>query len=84
MLINLKGIFVPIAFAVIISILLNSLVNKLRRRGVKRILAIIIALLSGIIVVSGILYFISTQVMNFSDNLPALKIKFNEPLQNAD
>ena len=77
-LMNLKGIFVPIAFAVIISILLNSLVNKLRRRGVKRILAIVIALFIGIVTVSGLLYFISTQLMHFSDNLPALKIKFNE------
>ena len=77
-LMSLKGIFVPIAFAVIISILLNSLVNKLRRRGVKRILAIVIALFIGIVTVSGLLYFISTQLMHFSDNLPALKIKFNE------
>ena len=77
-LMSLKGIFVPIAFAVVISILLNSLVNKLRRRGVKRILAIVIALFIGIVTVSGLLYFISTQLMHFSDNLPALKIKFNE------
>ena len=77
-LMSLKGIFVPIAFAVIISILLNSLVNKLRRRGVKRILAIVIALFIGIVTVSGLLYFISTQLMHFSENLPALKIKFNE------
>ena len=77
-LMSLKGIFVPIAFAVIISILLNSLVNKLRRRGVKRILAIVIALFIGIVTVSGLLYFISTQLMHFSDNLPVLKIKFNE------
>ena len=77
-LMSLKGIFVPIAFVVIISILLNSLVNKLRRRGVKRILAIVIALFIGIVTVSGLLYFISTQLMHFSDNLPALKIKFNE------
>lgn len=77
-LVSLKGIFVPIAFAVVISILLNSLVNKLRRRGVKRILAIVIALFIGIVTVSGLLYFISTQLMHFSENLPALKIKFNE------
>lgn len=77
-LVNLKGIFVPIAFAVVISILLNSLVNKLRRRGVKRILAIVIALFIGLVTVSGLLYFISTQLMHFSENLPALKIKFNE------
>ena len=77
---NLKGIFVPIAFAGIVSILLNSIVNKLQRRGVKRVFAIVLALFLGIVVVGSILYFISTQLMNFSDNLPALKIKFNEHL----
>lgn len=75
---NLKGILAPISFAVIISILLNSLVNKLQRRGVKKVLAIVISLVLGMLVVGGILYFISTQIMNFSENLPILKIKFNE------
>ena len=77
---TLKSIIAPIAFALIIAILLNPLVNKLQRKGVKRILAITIALLLTIVVVGGILYFISTQIMSFGDNLPVLKQKFNEHL----
>lgn len=74
----LKGILAPIAFSLIIGILLNPLVNKLQQKGVKKILAIIISLALTILIIGGILYFISTQVMNFGDNLPALKLKFNE------
>ncbi len=77
---NLKSILAPIAFALLLSILLNSLVNKLQRRGLKKILAIAISLVIGMLIVGGILYFISTQIMNFSENLPLLKIKFNEQI----
>ncbi len=79
---TLKSILAPIAFSLIIAILLNPLVGKLQRKGVKRILAIVIALLLATVVVSGIIYFISTQVMSFGDNLPILKQKFNEHLMD--
>ena len=77
---TLKSILAPIAFALIITILLNPLVTKLQQKGIKRVLAIMLALLLAIVVVGGILYFISTQIMNFGDNLPVLKQKFNEHL----
>lgn len=77
---NLKEILAPIAFSFIIAILLNPLVNKLQQKGVKRIIAIALSLALAFVIVGGILYFISTQIMNFGDNLPQLKIKFNEHL----
>lgn len=77
---TLKGIIAPIAFALIIAILLNPLVGKLQRKGIKRILAIVISLMLAFIIVGGILYFISSQIMKFGDNLPQLKLKFNEHL----
>ena len=77
---NLKEILAPIAFSFIIAILLNPLVNKLQQKGVKRIIAIALSLTLAFVIVGGILYFISTQIMNFGDNLPQLKIKFNEHL----
>jgi predicted PurR-regulated permease PerM len=76
----LKEIVAPIAFSLIIAILLNPLVNKMQRKGINKILAISLALLLAFIVVGGILFFISSQIMNFGDNLPELKLKFNEHL----
>ena len=75
---NLKEIMAPMAFSLIIAILLNPLVTRLQKKGLHKILAIAISLLIALVIVGGILYFISTQVMNFGDNLPELKIKFNE------
>lgn len=77
---NLKGILAPIAFSFIIAILLNPLVNRLQRKGVHKVVSIFLALALAIIIVGGILFFISTQILNFGDNLPELKIKFNEHL----
>lgn len=76
----LKGILAPIAFSLIIAILLNPLVTKLQRKGVNKILAIFLGLLLALVIVGGILFFITTQVINFGDNLPELKVKFNEHL----
>lgn len=75
---NLQEILSPIAFSMIIAILLNPLVNKLQQKGVNKIAAIALSLTIAFIIVAGILYFISSQIMAFGDNLPALKVKFNE------
>ena len=75
---SLSDILAPIAFSFVIAILLNPFVNKLQQKRVNKVLAISIALTITIVCVAGILYFISTQLMNFGDNLPALKVKFNE------
>ena len=74
----LSDILAPIAFSFVIAILLNPLVNKLQRKGIKKILAISLALAITIIAVSAIVYFISSQLVHFGDNLPQLKQKFNE------
>ena len=79
---NLKGILAPIAFSFIISILLNPLVNRMQRKGLNRVLSIFLSLALAIFLVGGILFFISSQVMSFGDNLPELKLKFNAQVLN--
>ena len=75
---TLADILAPIAFSMIIAILLNPLVNKFQRKGMNKVLAISIALFIALAVVAGIMYFITAQMLNFSDSFPQLKIKFNE------
>lgn len=79
-LLNLRDILVPIAFSVIIAILLNPLVNKFKRHKVSHVFSIIIAMLIAIIVFAAILYFLSSQIVGFGDNLPLLKSKFSNLL----
>lgn len=77
MLFELKSIMIPLAFAVMISILLNPLVNFLTNKKINRVVAISIALLLTILFVAGICYFISSQIVKFSDNMPMLEKKFS-------
>ncbi len=74
----LKGILIPIAFATMIAILLNPFVNKLRQKKIPNILAIIIALLVTILLIAGVMVFISSQIVKFSENMPVLQQKFSE------
>ena len=78
MLYILRDIMVPLAFALMIAILLNPFVNMLVRKKINRIVAISIALLVTILVVAGLMYFISSQIARFTDNMPMLEKKFSE------
>jgi predicted PurR-regulated permease PerM len=72
----LRGILVPFSFALIIAILLNPLVNRFRRMGAGRVVAIIFSMLIALVVFGGVMYFLSSQIVGFSENFPALKEKF--------
>lgn len=78
---TLRGILVPFSFALIIAILLNPLVNKFQRIGVGKVFAIIFSMLIALLVFGGIMYFISSQVVGLSENLPILKEKLLQLLQ---
>ncbi|MBC7552373.1 MAG: AI-2E family transporter [Taibaiella sp.] len=70
----LEEILVPVAFALLISILLNPLNNRLESK-LPKTLSILITLTLMISVVGGIFYFLSTQIATFSESIPALQAK---------
>ncbi|MEO6820410.1 MAG: AI-2E family transporter [Ginsengibacter sp.] len=74
----LRSVLVPLSFAMMFSILLNPFVNWIESKGVNKIVAISLALLTAILVVSGIMLFISSQVANFTENVPILEKKMGE------
>ncbi|HZI68925.1 MAG TPA: AI-2E family transporter, partial [Hanamia sp.] len=82
MLFVLRSIMVPLAFALMIAILLNPFVNFINKRGVSRVVSISIALLITILLVAGLCYFVSSQIVKFSDNLPVLQKKFTVLFHN--
>lgn len=75
MLYMLGDLLVPIAFAVLLAILLNPFYNKLRSFKIPKVLAITLTLFSLIIFIAAILYFLSSQIIQFGDAIPALKAK---------
>jgi predicted PurR-regulated permease PerM len=70
----LSDVFIPLAFAVLIAILLNPLYSRLASR-IPKIPAILLTLLIGFIVVFTLFYFMSTQIAGFIKSLPLLQKK---------
>jgi predicted PurR-regulated permease PerM len=73
-----QSIFVPLVFALFISILVNPIVNFLIRHKVPRIIAIFVGLLVVMILTAALLFFISMQFSMFAKTYPELKLKFTE------
>lgn len=70
----LGGIIVPLAFAALIAILLNPLYVRLEK-FMPKVAAIILSILFGILIIAGLLYFLSTQISGFVDRIPLLQQK---------
>ncbi|MEO6671731.1 MAG: AI-2E family transporter [Ferruginibacter sp.] len=78
-----QDIIIPLIYAFLIAVLLNPFVNFLCRHRCHRVLSILLSILLGFIIVTAIIYFITSQVIKFGDNLPQLKEKFNLVYQQA-
>lgn len=79
-LLNLRDILTPLAFALIISILLNPLVNRFQRKKIPRGVAIVLAMFIALVIIIAVVYFLSTQIAQFSESFPMLSQKFNQLL----
>src|ERR1700744_2014472 len=77
---NLRDILVPFTFALLVAILLNPVVNRLESWKVPKVPSIAIALLVAIVVIGAVWYFLATQMMHFTSQLPELEKKANELL----
>ena len=75
-----QNIIVPLAFALFLSILLLPFCSFMERHGLPRWVAIIICVLTLFIGVGLIIYFISTQLMSFSEAAPDLKVRLQNHL----
>jgi predicted PurR-regulated permease PerM len=72
----LGDILVPVAFAVLIAILLNPLYSWLEKL-MPKVPAILVTLLVASVVIAALFYFLSTQIGVFTDSLPELKKKIS-------
>lgn len=73
-----QDILVPFAFAILLSVLLLPVVSFLEKRNIPRVLSIAISLILSFILIGSIIYFLSTQIANFVDDIPSLKKHLTE------
>ncbi|MEP6677337.1 MAG: AI-2E family transporter, partial [Ferruginibacter sp.] len=75
---TLSDIMIPLAFALLLAILLNPMTNWFKRKKIKHGLAITLSVIIAIIGIAAVIYFLSTQIARFGEELPAMKKKFAE------
>lgn len=78
-----RGIVVPFFFAVLLSMVLNPMVGFLTRHRIDRVLSIILCLILALGIIFGILYFLSTQIGGFLEDIPVLKQRMAEVMGNV-
>ncbi len=73
-----RDILVPLAFAVLLAVLLNPILQFLERLKFPKLLAITLTVLLAIGIVVGLAFFITFQIGQFTEALPQLKAKLIE------
>lgn len=79
---SLQEIIVPFAFAGLIAILVNPIYNRFQRWKFNKIVAIVLTIFIAILVVGGIMFFLSSQIVQFGDMVPQLEKKTMKLLDN--
>lgn len=69
-----QAIFVPLYLSVLISILLLPIANLLERIHFPRALASLVSVLVAFVIISFIIYLLSSQIISFLNDIPAIKI----------
>ena len=78
-----KSLLVPLFFSFLVAILLHPLVIFFEKRGFRRGLASITSLLIFMLLIGGLFYFFSHQVVRLSRDLPSLQEKILEKWQDV-
>src|SRR3990170_7276247 len=73
-----SDIIIPFAFAALLAILLMPLNNYLERKKISRPTAIFATLIGSFLLIFGIIYFLSIQILAFFDDIPIIKERINE------
>ena len=72
-----NDIIIPFALALLLAILLIPLNKFLEKRKISRVYSITISLVVSFFFIFGIIYFLSTQILNFLDDIPEIKKRLN-------
>lgn len=78
-----KDIFMPLFFAIVLAILLLPVNNRLQKWGVPKIPAMLLSILLALVFIVGIIYFLSHQVSNFTNDMPTIKQHLNDHWHTA-
>lgn len=67
------GVLVPIYFSILLSILLIPVTNLLRKLYIPSVIANLIAVIFALALIAGIVYFLSSQMAGFLNDIPSIR-----------
>src|SRR6218665_4033312 len=67
-----QDIFIPVIFSALVAVLLNPVVKFLAHKGVNRMLAIALVIVTTSLLICGLIYFMWTQLSMFTERIPEL------------
>jgi len=73
-----QNILIPFAFACLLAVLLLPVVNFFESLKIARVISILISIILAIGFIAGIIYFLSSQIANFMQDIPSIKQHINE------
>jgi len=73
-----QNILIPFAFAVLFTVLLLPIVTFLESKHLSKVLSIFISLFIAIGFVAGVIYFLSSQIVSFIQDVPSIKEHLNQ------
>jgi len=68
-----KDILMPLFFAIVLAILLLPVNNRLEKWGLPKVPSMLLSILLAIIFLAGIIWFLSSQISAFADDMPTIK-----------
>lgn len=77
-----REMFIPLALSLLIAILLNPIVTLLQKRKVPLVLSICIAMFVAFIVLAGVSYFLSSQIVGLTSDFPVFEQKLGVMLHD--
>ena len=73
-----QNILIPFAFSCLLAALLLPAVNLLQSLRISKVIAILICIILAIGFIAGIIYFLSSQIARFMQDVPSIKEHLNE------
>jgi predicted PurR-regulated permease PerM len=75
---SLSDVLIPLAFSLLLAILLNPLTNRLQRFKISRVWSIVISLVIAMLAMGLVGYFLVSQIAGFTNELPMFEKKMHE------
>ncbi len=73
-----QNLLIPFAFACLLSFLLLPIVNFFENHHISKVISIALSILFAISFIAGIIYFLSSQIASFVQDVPSIKQHLNE------